>query len=213
MRELLFDLDGTLTDSRPGILRSIGHALGELGVAVPSDDALGRYIGPPVHDAFVDVLGPERAHEVEKAVAIFRERFVAIGMFENSVYDGIPDALEALRSRGHRLFVCTVKPEVYALRILEHFGLRAFFNGVYGSELKGRSAEKRELLARALKSERLPPSASTMIGDREHDVLAARELGPRAIGVLWGYGSEAELRAAGAHVLIAAPSELMGATE
>jgi phosphoglycolate phosphatase len=205
----LFDLDGTLTDSRPGIVACIQHALQRVGIAPPSDQELQRYIGPPLALAFAQLLAVEvAAPRVAEALAAYRERFTATGMFENAVYEQIPAALDELASRGARLYVATSKPRIYAERILEHFGLAGRFSAVFGSELDGRLAGKAELIAHALQSAALDPAATVMIGDREHDMLGAVHNDVYPAVVLWGYGSEQELRSAGAKRLLAAPTEI-----
>src|SRR5690242_8429967 len=134
---VLLDLDGTLTDSRKGIVGCIQHALRSLGHDAPEESALLRYIGPPLQTTFRDLLPMNKDSDTERAIAAYRERFVTIGMFENSVYADIPEALELLQARGARLFVATSKPKVYAQRILDHFELSRYFDEVYGSELDG----------------------------------------------------------------------------
>jgi phosphoglycolate phosphatase len=140
---------------------------------------------------------------------LYRERFSALGLYENSVYDGIPEMLEKLRSQSIRLIVATAKPSVYAHRIIEHFGLDRWLDAVYGSELDGRRTDKVELLRHLLKQQQLGPDECQMVGDREHDMLAARYHGAGAIGVLWGYGTPLELLESGAETLVASPAELL----
>jgi phosphoglycolate phosphatase len=206
---LLFDLDGTLTDSRPGIVACIQHALERAGVSPPSEKELQRCIGPPLTHSFAQLLAVEvDAPGVTEAIAAYRERFTVTGMFENAVYDQIPAALDELASRGARLYVATSKPRIYAERILEHFGLAERFLAVFGSELDGRLSDKSELIAHALRSAALDPAASVMIGDREHDMLGAVRNHVYPAGVLWGYGSDEELRSAGAKRLLSAPAEI-----
>jgi phosphoglycolate phosphatase len=205
---VLLDLDGTLTDPRKGIVACIQHALRSLGHDVPEESALLRYIGPPLQTAFRELLPLDHGSESEQAIAAYRERFVAVGMFENSVYAGVPAALESLRDRGARLFVATSKPRIYAKRILDHFELSHFFEETYGSELDGRRADKGDLIAHALSSSQLDRADTAMVGDRHHDVAGALANGVRAVGVLWGYGSREELSSAGAHTLLESPSEL-----
>lgn len=195
-RNLLFDLDGTLTDPRLGIVRSIVYALNELGHPAPPEEDLDRWIGPPLIDSFQELLG-DRV-EAARAVDSFRSRYGDSGLYENSVYPGIEDALRELSSAGARLFVATSKPEPFAIRIVEKFGLARYFDAVHGSVLTGERADKSDLLAHILMFENLQARASVMIGDRSHDIVAARANGLRSIGVTWGYGSEAELVAAGA---------------
>jgi phosphoglycolate phosphatase len=207
---ILFDLDGTLTDSRPGILACIKHALERMGEPAPAEEELLRFIGPPLRDAFAYLLrSPADAECVTAAIAAYRERFTATGMFENSVYERIPAVLDALAARGTRLFVATAKPRVFAERILEHFGLAARFEAIYGSELDGRLCDKGELIAHVLASSALRADETVMIGDRHHDVMGAIRNDVFAAGALWGYGSEDELREAGAMALLAAPEEAL----
>ncbi len=186
---ILFDLDGTLTDPRRGILACFKYALEALHFDPPTDCELEEFIGPPLHGSFARLLGSNNQAMVKRAVALYRERFAVEGMFENRVYPGIVEVLAQLRERGSRLSVATVKPTVFAERIVEHFGLGRFFHGVYGSELNGTPLDKTYLLADLLKAESLSPTETIMTGDRAHDVLAAKINGIPSIGVLWGYGS------------------------
>jgi len=210
---VLFDLDGTLTDPFEGITRCHQHALEQLGVhPVPTQRELARFIGPPLRRTFATLLGDAAtAADIERAVAVFRERFSTLGMYENEVYPGVEPMLTELRARGCTLYVATSKVGVYAKRILEHFGLDAFFAGVYGSELDGRLDDKADLLRHLCIERPLRDSDAVMIGDREHDVLAAKRNGLRSIGVTWGYGSVEELTAAGADALCSRPADLVPA--
>jgi phosphoglycolate phosphatase len=207
MDAIFFDLDGTLTDPKPGITRSIQYALDKLGQpTIPAEDELTWCIGPPLRASFVKLLGEGSA---DLAVAHYRERFSDIGLYENAVYAGVEDVLTALRQSGHRLFVATSKAHVYATRIIDHFDLRQYFERVFGSELDGTRADKSDLLAYALKTTSVDSSRATMIGDRSHDMIGARNNGIRCIGVLYGYGSEQELTAAGAACLCATPKAVL----
>jgi phosphoglycolate phosphatase len=208
---LFFDLDGTLTDSRPGILRSLRHALTALGREVPADEALLRFIGPPTNDTFRELLGTADPEQNLRAISVYRERFVKLGMFENSVYPGIVAGLSALREADFPLLVVTSKPEVYANQIIDHFELRQFFGHVYGSELSGERGNKGELIAHVLASEGLSSADAWMFGDRLHDIRGAKANDLRAAGVLWGYGSKDELSEAGADALFADMPELVHA--
>lgn len=209
MSELvLFDLDGTLTDSRPGIIACIQHALAALGRPVPAEASLLWCIGPPLRGSFVHLLGGEE--HADRAVALYRERFGAVGLYENRVYDGIPQLLEDLKSRGIRLAVATSKAEVYATRIVEHFGLQDCFESVFGAELTGERGDKTELIAWALERTGADASRTTMIGDRSHDMIGARNNGIGAVGVLYGYGSREELISSGARAVVASPADLVG---
>lgn len=203
---LLFDLDGTLTDPRQGIFACFKYALEALHFDSPTDRELEGFIGPPLHESFARLFGPNNQAMVKHAVALYRERFATKGMFENSVYPGIVEALAQLSDRGAWLSVATVKPAVFAERIVEHFGLGRFFRGVYGSELDGTNSDKRDLLAHLVKSESLSPTDTIMIGDRAHDIVAGKANGILPIGVLWGYGSREELVSAGADWLCAEPA-------
>jgi phosphoglycolate phosphatase len=206
---VLLDLDGTLTDSRPGIIARIKHALAVLQQPSPIDASLHRFIGPPLRDTFSELLavhGDDRT--VDLAIAAYRERFTTLGMFENTVYERIPHALDELAASGARLYLATSKPRVFAERILEYFGLAARFVAVYGSELDGARADKSELIAHALSMSKLAAGETLMVGDRCHDVHGAVRNGVFPAGVLWGYGSQEELELAGAKRLLSHPSEL-----
>jgi len=205
---VFLDLDGTLTNPEQGIVACIRHALDVLDRSVPANVDLTRYIGPPLADAFRELLATDDRAEIEAAVTAYRARFGTIGLFENELYDGIPEALEALTARNARLFLATSKPRVYAVRIVEHFGLARFFAGLYGSELDGARTDKGELIAHILATERLAPEDTVMIGDRRHDVIGALRNGVRPLGVLWGFGTLDELRAAGAAGFLEQPAEL-----
>jgi phosphoglycolate phosphatase len=206
---LLLDLDGTLTNPREGIVACIQHALRSMGLAIPEADWLERFIGPPLREAFHELLPAEAsADSVETAVAFYRERFSTVGLFENSVYPGISDSLEAARTQGNRLFLATSKPRVYAIEILGHFGLLDFFEGVYGSELDGRNSDKSSLIRFVLSDAHLSANDTVMIGDRHHDMTGADANSVFPVGVLWGFGSEPELTQAGARRLLSQTDEL-----
>ena len=215
-RSVLFDLDGTLTDSRPGILRSTRFALQRLNEEkggahpIPEEDALDFMIGPPLRDTFATLVGPEN---VEALLGYYRERYAGIGLFENAVFDGVPEALAALHTAGFGLFVATSKNEADARRILAHFELSKYFAGIYGSQNDGGRAVKSELLGYILAQEKIKPSVSSvaMIGDRKFDILGAKAVGVAAMGALWGYGSRDELSEAGAESLIATPRQIPAA--
>lgn len=206
---LLFDLDGTLTDPREGILGCIRYAMSKLGhTYLPTDDELAWCIGPPLRDTFKKILSTDDPQIKETAIGYYRERYKGPGKFENRVYDGIPEALASLKLKGYRLLVCTAKPELYSNDIIDHFGLRLYFGHVYGADLAGTLDHKPDLLAHLLRSELLDPGKCLMIGDRKHDILAAKENGVRSLGVLWGYGSSDELTRAGADALCETPENL-----
>jgi phosphoglycolate phosphatase len=210
---ILFDLDGTLTDSAVGITRCLQHALTRLGREVPAASALRRFVGPPLHETFAELLETRDAAVVDGAVRLYRERFQDTGMFENEVYPGIREGLDSLSANGHRMWVVTSKPTVYANRIVDHFGLRRWIQDVHGSELSGIDAEKRRLIRRALDRSGLAALETCVVGDRVHDVRGARANGVKCVGVLWGYGSAEELRQAAPDHLVSTMSELCDVVE
>src|ERR1700731_1919353 len=169
MTAIYFDLDGTLTDPKPGITRSIQYALNRLDRAAPSEDELTWCIGPPLHASLKKLLGSDDL--ADKALLLYRERFADIGIFENEVYPGIEATLSAFAGSGRRLFVATSKPGIYAERIIDHFKLRVYFERVFGSELDGSRSDKTELLRYALEATRVDPLQAIMIGDRSHDMI------------------------------------------
>ena len=212
---VLFDLDGTLTDSRPGILASTRHAFARLSeregrlFPLPADDAaLNFIIGPPLMVSFAQLAGAEYA---ETLLTLYRERYVEIGAFENAVYEGIPEALDALAARGARLYVATSKNRADAERILTHFGLASRFAAIHGARADGGLSDKTELIHHVLATHSLDAARSAMIGDRKYDMIGALNNKLTAIGALWGYGGEAELSEAGATALVARPNGLVDA--
>ena len=205
---VLVDLDGTLTDSAPGIISCVRQALVEMGRECPDDAALRHFIGPPLHETFRKILGSEDPSAVDPVIEVYRRHFSERGLYENAVYLGIPAALEALKASGAALFVATSKPLPYAERIIRHFGLDRYFGAVYGSGFDGSLSNKAELIAHILKAESLSPEETRMVGDRSHDIVGAKANGVQPIGVLWGYGSRDELLAAGAKILCEEPAFL-----
>lgn len=205
---VLFDLDGTLTDPAEGIVACIRHALTAMGRACPEDPELVRYIGPPLQQSFAALLGTDDPAQVSTAIVHYRQRFARKGMFENAVYPDIPGTLAALRNLGAILYVATSKPRVFAEPILRHFDLDRYFEKVYGSELDGGRSDKADLIAHILRCEALPPDSTVMVGDRSHDMVGAKANGVFPIGALWGYGSLDELAGAGATAFCERPGEL-----
>jgi phosphoglycolate phosphatase len=205
---LLFDLDGTLTNPFTGITKCIEYALDMLGRESPPRESLHWCIGPPLKASFAKLLATDDDVIIAKAVGLYRERFSTVGLFENEVYDGIPEALEALYKNGHTLYVATSKPGVYAERIIAHFGLQCYFKRVFGSELDGTRSDKTSLISHILTKELIAPPETLMIGDRMHDIVGATENGIYGFGVLWGYGTKDELENSGAHAFFKTPREL-----
>lgn len=204
---LFFDLDGTLIDSAVGITRCVAHALAQLDHPVPPESELRRWIGPPLRTSFAPLLAdPER---VEQAVAHYRDRFESHGWAEHEIYAGIGEVLDALHAAGHRLAVVTAKNEPHARKILAHLPFGHRFEDIVGATPDGSLSHKPELIAEALRRLSVPPAECWMIGDRRMDIEGARHHAMRSIGVLWGFGGEAELRGAGADRLAAEPPQLL----
>ena len=210
MKNYFFDLDGTLTDSAEGIINSVIYALSTYGIEENDREALKSFVGPPLGDSFMKRYGFSR-EQAEEAVSRFRVRFSSIGIFENALYDGIPELLSALKERGDRVILATSKPEVYAKRILEHFDLAQYFDFVCGADIENNARlEKDEVLSYALETSGAKPTVSYMIGDRRFDMEAGNKLGLFTVGVLYGYGSREELENAGADVICETVEELKG---
>jgi phosphoglycolate phosphatase len=203
---LLVDLDGTLTDPAEGIVGCFRFALEALGRPAPPAIDLTWIIGPPLRQSFADLL--DGAADPEEALAIYRSRYAMEGLFEAIVYDGVREALAALKGSGARLILCTAKPQAYAIPILRRFDLDGYFEAAYGAELDGRLEDKGDLIAHILGERGLDAGDCVMWGDRRHDVVAARRHAIPTIGALWGYGGEQELREAEAAALCAHPSEV-----
>lgn len=204
---LFLDLDGTVTDPRDGIVRSISHALTQLNRAVPTPESLERFIGPPLAKVFESLLATTDQAMIRSAIEAYRERFAAVGIFENRVYSEIPSALDRLTHRGFVLCLVTSKPAVFAERIVEHFGLARHFARIYGPALDDLDEDKVSLIRRTLTTEQLDPSVVAVIGDRREDVIGARDNRARSIAVTWGYGSREEL--ANADEIVDSPAELV----
>ena len=204
---ILLDLDGTLIDSAPGIYSSLRHAFAAHGLPVPDEATLRTFVGPPIHDSMRRSDVPEEL--VEPVVASYREAFAAGGLYDATVYDGVPEALQTLRDAGVRLVVATAKPEVFAGPIVERLGLDRFVDGVFGAP-RDEGTSKGDIIARALSTSAAGIDAGSllMVGDREHDVHGAIENGLRAVGVRWGYAQPGELEDAGATAVVADPADL-----
>ena len=197
---IFFDLDGTLTDPAQGITNSFIHALKFYGLPIPSYKELCKLIGPPLPYSFETTFGFDHDKAME-AVAKYREYFASKGLFENKVYPGIPELLQTLKEQGKHLVVATSKPEEYSIKILEYFKLSQYFDHICGSLMDESRSKKAEVIAYAMQVCRLAPEDSScilMVGDRFHDIEGARANNIKSCGVLYGYGSKAELEQAGA---------------
>jgi len=194
LKTVFLDLDGTLTDPKPGVTKSFIYALEKLGRVAPTMDELEWVIGPALMESFIQL----KVDDPLEAIDLYRERYTTIGLYENRVYDGIPGLLTNLQSAGYTMCLATAKPYAYARKITAHFGLAQYLTHEFGPELDGTRNNKGDLLAYALDLTGYNAGSSIMIGDRHHDIDAARAVGMKSIGVTWGYGSESELAAANA---------------
>lgn len=204
---IFFDLDGTLTDSGPGITNSVAYALRKWKIEVEDHSTLNVFVGPPLAESFAKYYGftPE---ECKKAIEYYREYYTDRGMFENSVYPGIEELLVHLKNTGRKVVLATSKPEVFAVQILEHFHLARYFDRIAGASMDENRVEKADVLRYAIEADGYDLSQAVMVGDRENDVRGARENGLPCIGVLYGYGSREELTEAGAARIAATVEEL-----
>lgn len=206
---ILFDLDGTLTDAGPGILNCLEYALQDQGIEYPDREGMRSYLGPPLAVTFANEFNMN-SKQVTQAIDKYRERYHDIGLFENSVYPGIPELLTSLQAAGFRLATATSKPEYSATRILQHFELDQYFEFIGAAALDGSRDSKSLVIAHTLQNTNTHPTSHNMImiGDRHHDVQGARDHGIDTIGVLWGYGDRDELDEAGAINIAQNPVEL-----
>ncbi|HEM3076289.1 TPA: HAD family hydrolase [Streptococcus suis] len=204
---ILFDLDGTLTDSGQGILNSVAYALEKMGIEEPDTANLNRFFGPPLYESFSRFyqLNPE---DTQSAVDAFRVYFKEKGMFENQLYPGIIPLLEELRTAGKTLVIATSKPEIFAKQILEHFGIAHYFDVIAGASLDSSRISKADVIGYAINQLEAFPKHAVMIGDREHDIEGARMHQLPAIGVLYGYGNKQEFEKAGATMIVETVQDL-----
>ena len=198
---LLFDLDGTLTDPFEGITRSVEYALNAFGIEVEDRRVLAPFIGPPLVESLTERYGFTMEDAVV-AVAKYREYFAVKGLYENELFEGIPELLSDCRKAGYKISMATSKPTHYARIIAEHFDIARYFDAIHGSSLDGTRITKSSVVAEAVSEEHLDPTRALMIGDRRHDVEGAGEHGIRTVGVLYGYGSREEHEAAGAAYIV-----------
>ncbi|MBE6736964.1 MAG: HAD family hydrolase [Ruminococcaceae bacterium] len=200
IRAVLFDWDGTVADTRPGIFNSVRYAIGQYGIADKPDDELRYFIGPPLYDGFEHVFGvsPELANELTDTYRVYyRDK----GIFECNVYEGVGDLLRELHDAGVKTAVVSSKPKEFLDRLVEHFGLAEHLDAVVGPAMDNHNSNKTVLVNQALKELMLLPSTVTMIGDRHFDMEGAKAAGVNAVGVLYGYGTEKELCKAGADAI------------
>lgn len=209
IRNVLFDLDGTLTDPKVGITASIRYAMRKLERPLSPQTSLDWCIGPPIQQNFATLLKTDDPVLIDQGIVAYREYFAETGLLENDLYDGVPQMLASVNELGLRCHVATSKPTVYARQIVEHFGLTGYFGQVYGSELTGINANKGDLIAHVLYEEGLQAAQTVMVGDRKHDILGAKANDVLAVGVLYGYGSRDELEAAGADYLVDQPVDMV----
>jgi len=201
IKYVLFDLDGTLTDPAEGITNSIVYALKKFGISVSDKKELYKFIGPPLYDSFVRYYGftPKDAN---LAITYYREYFAPKGLYENTVYEGIEDALIHLKTQNVKLIVATSKPEKFAREILAHFALDRYFDDIIGATMDEKRNTKDAVIAYAVEKCNIDTENAVMVGDRLHDVLGAKANGIRSIGVLYGFGSYDELTDAGADIIV-----------
>ncbi len=205
-KAIMFDLDGTLTDSGEGIINCAILALEHFGCPIPSREALRVFVGPPLHESFIKHGVP--ADQAEKAVEVYRSRYIPIGKYENTPYPGIRELLEALRAEGHTLYVATSKPESMSIDILEHFDLAKYFHRICGASMDTSRSSKDAVIAYLLEQNGRADNM-VMVGDTKFDILGAKAHGIPAIGVSWGYGEAADMEAAGAAAIAHSMEELM----
>lgn len=205
-KTILFDLDGTLTDSGEGIIKCASLALEHFGLPVPDWEEMRTFVGPPLGDSFIRHGVPEE--RVEEAIAVYRSRYIPIGKFENHPYPGIRELLEQLKQQGHTLFVATSKPEAMSIEILEHFDLAKYFQQICGATMDGTRSSK-EAVIEYLIDGNGRDSQMVMVGDTRFDILGAKAHGIPAVGVAWGYGEISDMRAAGAAAIAENPQQLL----
>ena len=209
-KTILFDLDGTLTDSGEGIMNCAALALEHFHIPIPSREAMRVFVGPPLTSTFRSFGIPEE--KIPEAVKVFRSRYTPVGIFENSPYPGIHQLLDTLSRHGHKLYVATSKPEEMAITVLRHFDLEQFFTGICGAAMDESRTNKEEVIAYLLEKNGTADNM-LMIGDTVFDVLGAASHGIPTIGVSWGYGDPEEMRRAGAIAVATNMDELLNLIE
>ena len=205
-KAILFDLDGTLTDSGEGIINCAILALEHYGLPIPSREEMRVFVGPPLHESFINHGVP--ADKADEAIKIYRSRYIPIGAYENTPYPGIREVLEALKAAGHTLYVATSKPEEMSVKILQHFDLAKYFDMICGATMDTSRSSKEAVIAYLLEQNGRADNM-IMVGDTKFDILGAREHGIPAIGVSWGYGKVVDMEAAGAKAIAHTMEELL----
>lgn len=205
-KTILFDLDGTLTDSGEGIINCVIYALERFGLPIPERDCLRYFVGPPLHESFIKQGVP--ADRAEEAVAVYRERYVPTGMFENSPYPGIREVLETLKTKGHTLYVASSKPEWMCIEILKHFNLDQYFEQICGATMDTSRTNKEAVIAYLIEQNGKTDNM-IMVGDTKFDVIGAKFHGIPCVGVSWGYGTVEEMQEAGAASVVSSMEELL----
>lgn len=208
-KAILFDLDGTLTESGEGIMKSVQYALEKMGKPEPEMDKLRVFIGPPILEQFMKYANLDR-EEAAQAVACFRERYSSIGLFENRLYPGIEELLKALKENEFLLSVASSKQEKYVVQILEHFKINQYFDGTVGADTDGKRVKKADVIEEALRRLRMDGDRAhvIMVGDKEHDVIGARKTGISCVAVAYGYGTMEELKASVPEKIVRTVGEL-----
>ena len=209
IKNIFFDLDGTLTDPMDGITKCINYSLQKLGQPTRPKAELIDFIGPPLRQSYANLLNTNDEGSIEQVMSLYRKRFTEVGMYENELYDGISDLLADLKSNSLKLFVVTSKPTVYSEKIIEHFRLDGYFESVFGSELDGRFDNKAELIKHILKEHNLVVADTVMIGDREVDIIAGKSNGTKTVGVTYGYGGVEELLGCSPDHLCDSPAQIL----
>lgn len=205
-KAILFDLDGTLTDSGEGIINCAILALEHYGLPIPSREEMRVFVGPPLHESFIKHGVP--AEKAEEAIKIYRSRYIPIGAYENTPYPGIRELLETLKAAGHKLYVATSKPEEMSIKILQHFDLAKYFDQICGATMDTSRSSKEAVIAYLLEQNGRADNM-IMVGDTKFDILGAKEHGIPAIGVSWGYGKVEDMEAAGAKAIAYSMEELL----
>lgn len=207
---ILFDLDGTITESGPGIINSVYYAVTKMGYEVEDKSELRRFIGPPLYESFQKYFDMTQ-EQSEEAVRKYREYYTTQGIYENTVYEGIIESLEKLKAAGKKLAIATSKPEAFAKQIAEHFDFAKYFDVISGASMDESLVAKADIMSNALKAlsvNEADKNRVLMIGDREHDINGAKKNAVASMGVLYGYGDRAELDAAGANYIVETAAEI-----